>query len=160
MELFWSSVKKIIPQKQNRGSKILYVSKFRENCMIFEIILQEKPPVFSFKGNKPPEFYSTWSFDGVVSYTGCHTERVFATVYRYTKRVHRVTHGLTSIYHCGTFPWELGRPHPITTAFHILQKHKQVYSSMIFQNMSKSLFKEYSDLDKALLNFDKSYQHS
>ena len=56
MELFWSSVKKIIPQKQNRGSKILYVSKFRENCMIFEIILQEKPPVFSFKGNKPPEF--------------------------------------------------------------------------------------------------------
>mmetsp|Transcript_9349 Transcript_9349/g.17213 ORF Transcript_9349/g.17213 Transcript_9349/m.17213 type:complete len:244 (+) Transcript_9349:1408-2139(+) len=63
----------------------------------------------------------TWALDYFASGLSCHGKRVFATVDGYSKSLHDVAHCFACFVHSCTFTLELGGPHPVRTAFYIIQ---------------------------------------
>ena len=64
----------------------------------------------------------TWCLDSLLPDPSSHTERVLSPVHGDTQRPHNVTHGFTRVQQCSALSWQLGRPHPVTAALHILRQ--------------------------------------
>lgn len=72
----------------------------------------------------PPDL--TWSQHSLRANPGCHAEGVLAAVHCHPQGRHHCHHGLAGIGQSRPLPWELGCPHPVRTAFHILGSGKDV----------------------------------
>ena len=63
----------------------------------------------------------TWCFDRLVANSCSHAQRVLASVDCDTELRHDVAHGLTRVQQGGPLARQLGRPHPVTAALHVLE---------------------------------------
>jgi hypothetical protein len=63
----------------------------------------------------------TRSPNGLSANPGSHAEGVLATIHCHTQGSHHFHHSITGISQSCTLAWELGCPHPVPTALHILE---------------------------------------
>lgn len=69
----------------------------------------------------PSDPEGTWSLDRLRPHSGSHAQGVFAPVHGDAQTTHDLTHGGAGVPQTRPLPRQLGRPHPVPTALHILK---------------------------------------